>query len=69
MLGQDTSDPNYLKLFISWDSTDLWTSVSATGDACTLFDTNGNGNIDFVFCGEIDNFNADPLIVDTGVVA
>src|SRR6266542_391941 len=51
----DTSDASHLKLFWSWDSTDQWSGTGQTGDACALFDTDGDGNINFVVCGEIHN--------------
>ena len=62
-MGRDDSDPNSYKIFMSWDSTDSWTGTGQTGDACALFDKNGNGGIDFVVCGQINNPGADPTKV------
>ena len=62
-MGRDDSTPGVSKIFWSWDSTDQWTGTGQTGDACALFDKNGNGNIDFVVCGQVDNQNANPTLV------
>jgi hypothetical protein len=62
-LGRDDSDTNVYKLFWSWDSTDQWTGSGNTGTACALFDSNGNGFIDFAVCGEILNDGANPAKV------
>ena len=60
-LGRDTTtDPSRYDLFWSWDSTGLWTGTGQTGDACALFDYDGDGNVDAVICGEVHNPNADP---------
>jgi hypothetical protein len=62
MMGRlDTA--SVYKLFWSWDSIDQWTGTGQTGDACALFDKNGNGLIDSVACGQVANKNADPTIV------
>ena len=53
-MGRDDTDATKYKLFWSWDSTDLWTGTGQTGDACALFDYNGNTNIDAVVCGPGD---------------
>jgi hypothetical protein len=42
----------------TWDDTDQWTGTGQTGDACGLFDTNGNGFADLAVCAQITN-NAD----------
>jgi hypothetical protein len=42
----------------TWDDTDQWTGTGQTGDACGLFDANGNGNADLAVCAQITN-NAD----------
>ena len=39
----------------SWDDTDVWTGEGQTGDACALFDTNGDGNADYAICVRISN--------------
>ena len=63
-MGRDeTSTPGVLKLFWSWDSTDKWTGTGQTGDACALFDSDGDGNINFAVCGQIHNENANPNLV------
>jgi uncharacterized repeat protein (TIGR01451 family) len=54
-LGSDDSDPERFRFFWSWDSTTDWASPSLTGEACAHFDSNGNGNIDFVVCATITN--------------
>ena len=54
-MGRDDTDPTVYKLFWSWDATDEWTGTGSTGDACALFDTNGNGRIDNVVCGQVHN--------------
>ncbi|MEP6639016.1 MAG: hypothetical protein ABJC39_06665 [Chloroflexota bacterium] len=62
-MGRDDSDASVYKLFWSWDSTDQWTGTGQTGDACALFDSDGDGKINFVVCGQINNPNADPAKV------
>jgi uncharacterized repeat protein (TIGR01451 family) len=52
------------KIFWSWDSTDMWAGVGQTGNACALFDKNGNGNIDFAICVSIHNPLGDPSVVE-----
>ena len=54
-MGRDESDPYYYKLFWSWDETAAWTGSGNTGDACALFDSDGDGNINFAVCGQITN--------------
>src|SRR3954453_3423234 len=49
-MGRDDSDGSYYQLFWSWDDTDF---QSQTGDACALFDSDGDGNIDFNICAQI----------------
>ncbi len=51
-MGREDSDPDFLKIYWSWDSVDF---TSQAGDACALFDSNGNGNIDLAACGEVVN--------------
>jgi hypothetical protein len=62
-MGRDDSVSGTYKIFMSWDSTDSWTGTGQTGDACALFDKNGNGGIDFVVCGQVNNPNANPAVV------
>ena len=50
--GRDDSDASQFKLFWNWDAVGF---TSQTGDACALFDYNGNGNIDAAVCSEIHN--------------
>ena len=59
-MGRDDSDAAMYKLFWSWDSTSLWTGTGQTGDACALFDSDGDGNVNFAVCARIENPNADP---------
>src|SRR6266705_1057586 len=62
-MGRDNSDLNYYQIFWSWDSIDLWTGSGATGDACALFDNDGDGKINYAVCGEITNQNGNPNVV------
>src|SRR5687767_11959700 len=59
-MGRDDSDAAMYKLFWSWDSTSQWTGEGQTGDACALFDSDGDGNVNFAVCARIENPNADP---------
>ena len=61
-MGRDDSDLAMYKLFWSWDSTSLWTGKGQTGDACALFDNNGDGNINYAVCARIENPNANPAL-------
>ncbi|HET7407345.1 MAG TPA: hypothetical protein VFJ21_09475, partial [Mycobacteriales bacterium] len=56
-MGRDDKDPSVYKLFWSWDSTDLWTGAGQTGDACALFDSNGDGKVNYAICAQISNPN------------
>jgi len=58
-LGRDNTDPNYYNLYWSWDETAALTSNVNTGDACALFDSDGDGNINFAICGEVYNPGGD----------
>ena len=49
-MGRDDTDATTYKLFWSWDQTDQWTGTGQTGDACALFDNDGDTNINFVMC-------------------
>nr|MBN1229438.1 DUF11 domain-containing protein [Anaerolineae bacterium] len=51
----DMTSPDWLDLFWSWDSTDY---TAQKGNACALFDTNGDGNVNFAVCAEIENVPA-----------
>ncbi len=51
-MGREDNDPDFLKIYWSWDSVDF---TSQAGDACALFDSNGNGDIDLAVCGEVAN--------------
>jgi uncharacterized repeat protein (TIGR01451 family) len=68
-MGRDDTDPTVYKLFWSWDSTDDWTGTGQTGDACALFDSDGDGNINQAICVRINNPNANPAIVSQVVGA
>ena len=59
-MGRNDDDPLFYKLFWSWDSTSLWTGTGQTGDACALFDSNGNSRVDYAVCARIENPDADP---------
>ena len=59
-MGRDDDDPLFYKLFWSWDSTSLWTGTGQTGDACALFDSNGNSRVNYAVCARIENPDADP---------
>jgi len=61
--GRDESDPSVDRIFWSWDSTSAWTGTGQTGNACALFDTNGNGKINFAVCGVVQNANASASVV------
>ena len=54
-MGRDDSDAAMYKLFWSWDSTSQWLGNGQTGDACALFDSNGDGNVNFAVCARISN--------------
>src|SRR5438876_6205005 len=62
-MGRDNSDPSYYQIFWSWDSIDQWTGNGQTGDACALFDSDGDGKINYAVCGQITNLNANPNVV------
>ena len=64
LMGRDSTDPNVFKLLWSWDSTDDWTGTGQTGDACALFDTDGDGNVNRAVCVRINNPGANPLLVN-----
>ena len=52
LMGRNDSDPSFLKIFWNWDDVDF---TAQRGDACALFDTSGDGNIDLAVCGEVMN--------------
>src|SRR5918995_4664415 len=62
-MGRDDEDATTYKLFWSWDATDDWTGAGQTGDACALFDNDGDGNVNFAVCARISNPDADPNTV------
>lgn len=47
-------------MFWSWDATNDWTFTGQTGDACALFDTDGDGLIGLAICARIANAPSDP---------
>jgi uncharacterized repeat protein (TIGR01451 family) len=51
-MGRDDSDASYYQLFWSWDATDF---SAENGTACALFDSDGDGNINFAVCAEVHN--------------
>src|SRR4051812_21192283 len=60
-MGRDDTDANFYQLFWSWDSTDF---SGQAGDACALFDSDGDGKINFNICAQIQN-GAGGAIVQT----
>ena len=66
-MGRDDSDAAMYKLFWSWDSTSHWTGNGQTGDACALFDSDGDGNVNYAVCARISNpMRRDPRESDCG---
>jgi len=63
-MGRIDTDTSVYKLFWSWDEIDQWTGTGQTGDACALFDNDGDGKINFVVCARVSNTNADPTVVE-----
>jgi Prealbumin-like fold domain len=57
-MGRDDTDTNTYRLFWSWDSISAWTGTGQTGDACALFDNDGDTNINFVVCARVNNLTA-----------
>ena len=51
-MGRDDTGSGFYQLFWSWDGTNF---QSQTGDACALFDSDGDANIDFNICAQIEN--------------
>jgi large repetitive protein len=62
-MGRDDSNTSFYQLFWSWDATDF---QSQTGDACALFDSDGDGNVNFDICAQIQNA-AGSTIVQTNI--
>lgn len=46
-----------------WDDVNSWTGSGQTGDACALFDTDGDSKANAAVCVRINNPNGDPSIV------
>jgi uncharacterized repeat protein (TIGR01451 family) len=44
----------------TWDDINAWTGTGQTGDACSLLDTDNDGNANFAICVRIMNPNGDP---------
>ena len=63
-MGRNDLDPDFYKLFWSWDEIDQWTGSGQTGDACALFDSDGDTKINFVVCARVSNTDADPTVVE-----
>ena len=61
-MGRDDTNAAFYKLFWSWDSTALWTGNGQTGDACALFDSDGDGKVNYAVCARIENPNANPAL-------
>src|SRR3954453_3074972 len=51
-MGRDDSDPTFFEIFWSWDATDF---TAQTGNACALFDTDEDSNINYAICAEVHN--------------
>ncbi|MFP5361742.1 MAG: DUF11 domain-containing protein [Thermoleophilia bacterium] len=64
--GRDDTDPTAYKIFWSWDETDQWAGAGQTGDACALFDTDGDSFINFVVCGQVYNPTAGSVVETPG---
>ena len=62
-MGRDDTDATKYSLFWSWDSITNWTGTGQTGDACSLFDTDGDGKVNKAICARVANPAADPNIV------
>ncbi|HET7530506.1 MAG TPA: hypothetical protein VFJ98_06065 [Mycobacteriales bacterium] len=58
-MGRDDSAGGFYQLFWSWDGTDF---QSQTGDACALFDSDGDGNINFDICAQIENGGSGTIV-------
>jgi hypothetical protein len=39
----------------TWDEVDAWTGTGQTGDACSLLDTDGDGNANYALCVRVTN--------------
>jgi uncharacterized repeat protein (TIGR01451 family) len=66
-MGRDDSNPSLYDLFWSWDTTDF---TAQKGNACALFDSNGNGNIDFAVCAEVENVpNGNTSVVEQTAIS
>jgi hypothetical protein len=63
-MGRDDSNEDVYKIFWSWDEIDQWTGSGQTGDACALFDSDGDGKINEAVCARVSNTNADTTIVE-----
>lgn len=46
-----------------WDDINAWTGTGQTGDACALFDTDGDTKANAAVCVRISNPNGDPTLV------
>lgn len=47
----------------TWDDINSWTGSGQTGDACSLLDTNNDGNANYAFCARIMNPGGDPTVI------
>jgi uncharacterized repeat protein (TIGR01451 family) len=61
-MGRDDTDASFYQLFWSWDATDF---TSQTGDACALFDSDGDGKVDYNVCAQVQNGSTSGTIVQT----
>ena len=62
LMGRDDSTAGFSKYVWNWDSTDSWTGSGQTGDACALYDTDGDGNINFAICVRVQNTNPTTVV-------
>jgi hypothetical protein len=56
---------NKLHVKWTWDDINAWGGTGSTGDACALFDTDNDGNVNVAVCARITNA-ADGSIVQVG---
>jgi hypothetical protein len=61
-MGRNDTSTTY-KVFWSWNSVTSWMGSGQTGNACALFDTGTDGNINFVICVAVQNNTSNPAEV------
>src|SRR5262245_13667864 len=60
LFGRKDTDPTKYQILWSWNSVTSWTGVGQTGNACALFDTDGDSKINFVVCAAVSNDQSNP---------